>query len=353
MSGRTPDETRRAAKPGPSAEALSGAEAAQLFERFFAGREKVLLAVSGGADSTALLVLAAEWAHKRDAPALSVATVDHGLRREAEAEIAAVAWIARDFDIEHARLEGSLPKATSRIEERARKQRYAALVERARAVGADAIATAHTLDDQAETVLMRLAAGTGPAGLAAMRPITAREGLTHLRPFLSVPKSRLVASLLARVRLWSEDAMNADPRFARARLRHGRAALEREGLTPSRLGTLAFRMARMNAAIEAAVDEAYGAHVANDGERWTVAAGAAGLSDEIKLRLLGRLIGAAGSGGKVRLDRLERLADRIVTRDSGAGTLAGARVAWGPDGAIVATREAPRREHGARRPPKV
>ena len=326
-------------------EPLGGAESAALFDRWFAPRGHVLLAVSGGADSTALLVLAAEWADKRAAPKLSVATVDHALRPEAADEIAAVARIAADFELDHARLEAPVT-VTSRIESTARTLRYEALAAHARAIGAEAIATAHTRDDQAETVLMRLAAGSGPAGLAAMRQTVQRGGVTHLRPFLGVSKARLVASLEQRVLRWSDDAMNADPAFARARLRSGRAALEREGLTAERLATLAFRMARANEALDAAVSDAMASLVATKGKGRVIAAGAGALPDEIKLRLLGRVIHEVG-GGRVHLERLERLADRIVAEPAGAGTLAGARVAWRADGRIVAQPAPPRRAHGA------
>lgn len=334
------------------AEPLGVAECAALFERFLAPRASILLAVSGGADSTALLVLAAEWAHKRDRPTLLVATVDHGLRPEAAEEIATVARIADDFDLPHAGLSAPLVGRATRIEEKARDARYAALLAHAREVGAEAIATAHTLDDQAETVLMRLAAGSGPAGLAAMRPETGREGVILLRPFLHIPKARLVASLAERTARWADDDMNRDPAFARARLRAGRAALEREGLTAERLAALAFRMARVEGAVESAVDAAFAAHVSRSGAALTIAPEAAALPDEIKLRVLGRVVAAAG-GGRVRLERLERLADRIVTRPSGAATLAGARVAWSADGRVVAAPEPPRTAHGVRRTPPL
>jgi tRNA(Ile)-lysidine synthase len=344
-SKRTSPDSRRIA----AAEPLGGAECSALFERVFAGRKRVLLAVSGGADSTALLVLVAEWADKRPTPAIVVATVDHGLRSEAEEEIEAVGRICADFDLPHARLRAHLPDRSSKVEATARTLRYEALVAHAREIDADAVATAHTLDDQAETVLMRIAAGSGPVGLAAMRASVSRHGVMHVRPFLDIPKARLVASLEARVMRWSDDAMNADPTFARARLRAGRAALVREGLTPDRLATLARRMARVNAAIDSAVDVAEAAYVAANAKGKTVAPAAGALPDEIKLRLLGRVVHSVG-GGRVHLERLERLADRIVTEPSGAATLAGARVAWKADGRITAQPAPPRRCHGAGRP---
>ncbi|MFC7051738.1 tRNA lysidine(34) synthetase TilS [Hansschlegelia quercus] len=327
--------------PAPDAAPIQSDEAAAIFARAFGDAGHVLLAVSGGADSTALLILAAEW---RDAPRLSVATVNHGLRAEAVTEAADVAELAGRLGLSHAILAAPVSSKT-RIEAAAREVRYSALREHADRIGADAIATAHTLDDQAETVLMRLAAGSGPAGLAAMRPETTRDGLRHFRPLLDVPKTRLVASLAARGIGWSEDAMNADSRFARPRLRTARDALAAEGLTARRLGRFATRMARADAAIAHAVDQAADAHVAMDARDQLVVSAFAGLPEEILLRLLARLIAQAG-GGELRLERLERLIGRILGEPKGAATLAGAKIGWRRD-AIVVSAAPPRRDGAA------
>ncbi|RXF73497.1 tRNA lysidine(34) synthetase TilS [Hansschlegelia zhihuaiae] len=327
-------------------DAIGGVESALLFERAFPRQERIVLAVSGGADSTALLVLAAEWAQGRGGPSLFVATVDHGLRPQAAQEAEAVAALAASYGLPHARLDAPLTGGATRIEETARRLRYAALANHAKEIGADALATAHTLDDQAETVLMRLAAGSGPSGLAAIRQEVSRDGVVTIRPFLGVPKRRLVETLRARKIGWAEDAMNADLRFARPRLRASREALEREGLTAERLAVFAFRMLRVNAALDQAVDAAFGAHVRAEGATLRIEPTAYGLADEIKLRLLRTVIEKVGDA-RARLDRLERLADRIVTKPSGVGTLAGARVEWTSDGAISVSPAPPRRARGA------
>jgi tRNA(Ile)-lysidine synthase len=327
-------------------DAIGGVESGRLFERAFPRQERIVLAVSGGADSTALLVLAAEWAQAKGAPSLFVATVDHGLRPEAAEEVEAVARLSESYGLSHVRLEAPLPGRSSRIEETARRLRYAALSAYAKEIGADALATAHTLDDQAETVLMRLAAGSGPSGLAAIRQEVVRDGVVTIRPFLGVPKLRLIETLRARKLGWAEDAMNADLSFARPRLRASREALAREGLTPERLAVFAFRMLRVNVALDQAVDAAFEAHVAAEGPALRIAPGAAGLSDEIKLRLLRNVIEKVGDS-RARLDRLERLADRIVTKPSGVATLAEARIEWTVDGAIVVSPAPPRRARGA------
>lgn len=343
-----PADDREAEPDERPAFPIGGVEASRLFERVFAGYRRVLLAVSGGADSTAMLVLAAEWAQGTGAAEIAVATVDHGLRPKAEidSEVEAVAALCRSLGAPHRLLRARLGESQTRIEEAARNGRYAALARYAQQVEAGGVATAHTLDDQAETVLMRLAAGSGPSGLKAMAEVSRRGDVAILRPFLSVPRSRLLASLDERGLGFARDPMNADPRFARARLRSARDALTREGLSSERLATLAFRMARVEAALESALDAATVAHLTRDGQRRVIAPAAAGLADELKLRLLGRAVAEAG-GGVVRLERLERLADRIVARPDGVGTLAGAKVSWSPDGRIVAEPEPPRGRRGA------
>jgi tRNA(Ile)-lysidine synthase len=330
---------------------LTGEEVGALLAPAFSGFERVLLAVSGGADSVALLVLAAEWSSGAATPELLVATVDQGLRPEAAVEAAAVAALCRKRGLAHAILAAAPVEGSTRVEEQAREARYAALTEHARAIGAAAIVTAHTLDDQAETVLLRLAAGSGPMGLAAMRERTLRDELAHLRPFLAIPKARLIATLRARNVAWAEDSMNADLRFARARLRGARAALEREGLTAARLATLARRLARAEDALEATTADAAALHLRQDEKGWALAAEARALPAEIRLRLLARAVAAAG-GGRIRLERLERLAERIAGEAQGAATLAGARIAWRADGTLLAA-PAPLRAHGARRSPGV
>jgi tRNA(Ile)-lysidine synthase len=208
--------------------------------------------------------------------------------------------------------------------------------------------TAHTRDDQAETVLMRLAAGSGPSGLAGMRPMVARGGLSHVRPLLTVPKARLVATLRAAGIGWSEDPMNEDPAFARPRLRAARAALAREGLTDARLATLAARMARLEAAVEDAVAAAWGdAGRMPDGSVIWPPGMLSALPAEVGLRLIGRAVATVGDQARVRLERLEALAIAMnaaaAARTALVRTLGGARVALARDGSVTVSAAPPRR----------
>jgi len=154
----------------------------------------IILAVSGGPDSTALMVLAARW---RDAlkakprPKLIAITVDHGLRKESRREAAAVARLARKLKIAHRTVHWRGRKPATGLQEAARAARYRLLGEAARRAKAGHILTAHTLDDQAETVLLRMSRGSGLAGLGAMakvRPLPSGNRAPSPHPNSGLPE---------------------------------------------------------------------------------------------------------------------------------------------------------------------
>ncbi len=181
------------------------------------------VAVSGGADSMALLCLAARWG-KRPLTAL---TVDHGLRAESAEEARRVKGWAEAQGVPHVTLawRGEKPKAN--LQAAARAARYGLLAQWCRDARVEGLLLAHTLDDQAETVLLRLARGSGVNGLAAMAPATRLRGVTLLRPLLGISRARIVATLEALRQPWIEDPSNEDTRFARVRLRKARARARR------------------------------------------------------------------------------------------------------------------------------
>ena len=208
----------------------------------------LLLAVSGGPDSIALLGLAG--AARAFLPPIAVATVDHGLRPEAAYEAKAVAEFAKEIGLPHCTLLWRDHPHAPVSQDAARKGRYALLMGHARAIDASHLVTAHTLDDQAETVMMRLAAGTGTGGLGAMRPNVRRGAIGHIRPFLEIPKSRITTTCSRQGWLYAQDPSNEDQRFTRVRMRALMPLLAHEGLTPERLSTLAARARRTEDAIE-------------------------------------------------------------------------------------------------------
>lgn len=230
------------------------AQLAQALASCLSGHGSALLAVSGGPDSTALLHAASAL---QGVGAIAVATVDHRLRPASAEDAAAVGGLARRLGLPHAILRWEAPRQTG-IQAAARAERYRLLALHARSIGADTVLTAHTRDDQAETVLLRLLAGSGPAGLAGMsRERALGSGVRLVRPFLDLPKASLVAYCERHGLPIAQDPSNTDHRFARARLRVLVPALAAEGLGIDRLCRLAQRLARDDAALGSAAADAF------------------------------------------------------------------------------------------------
>lgn len=321
-----------AAEADPIAPAPPALDPARLFIPF-ERHEAILLAISGGPDSTALLLLASRWRALRiDGPRIFAATVDHGLRPEARTEAETVAALAGGLGIPHAILSWSGAKPANGLQEAAREARYDLLGAHARALGASAIATAHTLDDQAETLVFRLMRGSGIAGLAGIAAERLLGELSLLRPLLGVPKAALVACCRETGTGFVEDPSNRNPRFARARLRELLPLLAAEGLDAEALARLASRLARADAALEAASEAAAATiHLVPPSDTLVRLDKAAllALPEEISLRQLGRAVDQAGHEGPVELGKLEALHAwlRAVAGTPGATrTLAGALV---------------------------
>ncbi len=289
---------------------ISARDAKRLFADWKAA-PAIVLAVSGGPDSVALMWLAARWRRAlASGPRLIAITVDHGLRPEAAREARDVKRLARALDLPHRTLRWTGGKPKTGLPAAARTARYRLLVQAARNSGATHILTAHTRDDQAETLLMRMLRGSGIAGLGAMARETERDGVLLARPLLDIPKSQLVATLKKARVGFADDPTNRDPNFTRPRLRAIMPALAAEGGDVRNLARLASRLARANAAVEVLADgaERYLALRHGDASRSGFDAKAfAAIPEEIRLRLLHRAIDRVGHEGPVELGKLEAL----------------------------------------------
>ncbi|ARN81772.1 tRNA lysidine(34) synthetase TilS [Methylocystis bryophila] len=301
----------------------------------------LLLAVSGGPDSIALMLLAAAWS-LRARVRIVVATVDHGLRAASREEALFVGGEAQALGFEHRLLLWAGEKPSTRLQERAREMRYALLADCAAEIDPRcAIVTAHHADDQAETILFRLCRGSGGAGLAGMSAVStllvhsarsqrASKSVRLLRPLLEAPKAALEAICAEAGRAYVTDPSNLDPRFARGRLRSLAATLAAEGLDRDALLRLGRRAARAEAALRhCAAEVEAGARIEGDAAPARFKAEALrGAPDELLMRLIERQV--AHFGLAPRLDRLERASQRVAgalaRREAARMTLAGALI---------------------------
>ncbi|MEN3974811.1 tRNA lysidine(34) synthetase TilS [Emcibacter sp. SYSU 3D8] len=290
----------------------------------------VAVAVSGGPDSMALALLAQAWAAARGIT-LTALTVDHGLRPESAAEAVAVGgWMAARGISHHILAWGSRPHGNVQAE--ARRARYGLLENWCAARQVPALLLAHHLEDQAETVLLRLGRGSGVYGLAGMAAEAAPVwpgAPARIRPLLEVPKARLVATLRAAGQDWIEDPSNRDPAYARVRARSVWPVLAPLGITPDRLARTARQMARARAALDAEAHALIaGAGTFGVGGWYSLRPAAlVAAHEEVGLRALALvLMAVGGSGYPPRLDRLERLWARLRAGGHEAMTLAGCRI---------------------------
>jgi tRNA(Ile)-lysidine synthase len=341
-SAKTP--TRAPAKAGFSAEDIK-----RLFGPWGAARG-IVLGVSGGPDSVALMLLAAEWARARASPPpLYAATVDHGLRKDSRGEAEMVARWAAGLALPHAILAWDGVKPKSRIQERAREARYELLFEYAARMGADHVMTAHHADDQAETILFRLLRGTGVCGLSGMASSSERNGLILARPLLAHAKADLAAVCESRAHPFFDDASNNDPVYARTRMRRLGGLLADEGLGRAALLRLGRRAARADAALAAHVWAVRAGLAARrePGGFWADISPLADEPEEILLRFLADELKLISGGKPLRLERLEALAPRFgqALRSGIAftATLGGAALRLQSNRTLVIVREGARR----------
>ena len=297
--------------------------------------EPLALAVSGGADSTALMLLASRGP---DAQNLTVLSVDHGLRPAAAAEAAQVAKWAKALGLKHQTLNWQDAKPETGLQAAAREARYGLMTAWCRAHGVSTLITAHTLDDQAETVLMRLKRGSGVDGLSGMAKQSWRSGIRLLRPLLEITHEELVASLQAAGQPWIEDPSNQDARYERIRIRNSASELEALGLTRRKLVATARKMTRARDALDQATADLLAASVdVSDYGYCRLETGLlANAPDELAIRALARCIQAIGGGAWPPGDEpLERLLSWVRAKAPEATTLGGCRLVKRSDVIVV------------------
>ena len=261
----------------------------------------------------AMLWLIAPWA-RSEGVTLSVATVDHGLRPEAPAEAAFVAGVCAGLEVPHRVLPWRGWDGQGNLQARARDARMALLAGWAREVGADAVALGHTLDDQAETVLLRLARGSGVDGLSGMAEEREQGGIRWVRPLLGLRREELRDFLRAEGRVWVDDPSNDDLRYDRVKARRALEVLAPLGVEAEGLVETARRMARARAALEDYADRA--AREVSRVEGGDIVFARPGfdvLPEETRLRLWSDAIRRVGGGAyRPRMDALLGVLDDMA-----------------------------------------
>lgn len=295
------------------------------------------------------MLLTAAWCKQHRAAPPIAFTVDHGLREASSREAARVATWAHKHKIPHQTLVWTGRKPATNVQALARAARYRLIAERMRVAGIEFLLTGHTLDDQAETFLLRLARGSGLDGLSGMSPVAPYPlaEFTHLslaRPLLAFSHARLIATLRARKQKWIEDPSNDDDRFARIQIRNLMPALGEAGVTHERIAAAAAHLHRAQRAIDADVAALIegGAELSPWGYALMKADSFAAAPREVALRALARLIEALGGAEyPPRFEQTELALDWLVAPKAGprGRTLGGCRLARRDDTTVLIARE--------------
>ncbi|WP_247226551.1 tRNA lysidine(34) synthetase TilS [Yoonia sp. F2084L] len=302
-----------------------------------AGPEDLIgLSVSGGGDSIALMQLAVRL---RSPKHLRVITIDHGLRPEAKDEIALVAAQAAKLGLHHTVTRWEWD-GQGNLQAAARAGRWGAIYDWAMMYNMREVWLGHTEDDQVETVLMRLARGSGIDGLTAMYPLTNRNGLRVLRPMLGIARADLRDWLRAEQINWCDDPSNEDPRFDRVRARQMFTQLETLGLTRKRLLQTIDHMQAAHKSLQAAAHQFAKEHIRQDAGDLIFAPAAVDLKKADAPR---RVMAAAFSwvGGKAYRPRFEQMLETVAKAQNGATvTLGGCLLSSDQNNMVRMTREA-------------
>jgi tRNA(Ile)-lysidine synthase len=292
-------------------------------------REPALaVAVSGGADSLALCLLAYRWAQDRKGSVIAL-TVDHRLRSDSTSEAEQVGEWLKAHTIDHRILPWCGTKPKTAIQENARRARYALLTRWCREAGVLHLLLGHHRRDQAETVAMRMSRGSGEAGLAAMAGVVEMPAVRLLRPLLKTPPARLRAFLAARGQQWVEDPLNRDPRFTRTAVRN---VLTVQATTETALSRLAARMARKRVSRDGAVARVVVDCVSFHPAGFAVidAARLAAAPRPVGLAALQNVVACVGGGAyPPALAKIQRIFARVIMcPEAAGGNLGGCRVFW-------------------------
>ena len=286
------------------------------------GSKACALAVSGGSDSMAMLLLASKWA-KHHQVCLYVLTVDHGLRDCSAEEASIVKQCCKNLGLSHHTLIWQEKKPSANIQAKAREARYRLMADWCREHNIACLLTAHTIQDQAETVLMHVMRGSGVYGLSAIAAHSSHFGINILRPLLEVSREALQTYLKEQEQQWVEDSSNADPKYMRSRLRQFLALSDEPERLIQRLSDTAAHMQRARDAIDAMVGHVKEEQVVLSEQAMASIPLAAfqTLPLEVGYRVLASLLmDISGNIYVPRFEKLQQLYQQVVSCEPAGGT---------------------------------
>jgi tRNA(Ile)-lysidine synthase len=326
----TPRSGRKRNPSVRAAEAELRAFTNQDCEKLFAalrGEHHIALAVSGGSDSMALLRLAVQWA--KGSVRISVLTVDHGLRPEAATEAAKVATWCDGLALDHHTLRWEDMKPKTGLQAKARTARYDLMSSWCKANGVKFLLTGHTLDDQAETVLMRQARTDTAESLAGIWETADWAGVKLFRPLLGQSRSDLRKYLKGIGQPWIDDPSNLDTRFERVRVRQILADESRPDLRKMELADIADKAGRAARALASATELWINGQLTSYPEGFGIVprTGFCELGPELQRRVLQQLLQIYGAGNRAEPSELDHLATWVMGQGNSRRTLGGAVLA--------------------------
>ncbi|MCF6326398.1 MAG: tRNA lysidine(34) synthetase TilS [Devosiaceae bacterium] len=308
----------------------------------------IALAVSGGVDSLALMILVRSWLDNKQnnklRPKIFIYSVDHGLRSQSAVECQGVKTLATGFGFEHKTLIWQGKKPTTGVQAAARMARYRLIGEQMALDGVGYLLSGHHMDDQAETIMMRLAHGSGLSGLKGMELFSEIFGMKIFRPLLGMGREEL-NDIVEQAGLDAfNDPSNHDLKYERVRWRKLLSDIKETGLTGANLNRFALRMGRADRALDHFCSAQYKSCVKQDqfGVQMISHEQLIAQPEEIAIRLLGKMI-YCGSGGRNsgELSQLEDLIKNLSNPQFNGMVIGGCGIAL-KHGKVVVFREAGR-----------
>tara|TARA_B100001057_G_scaffold70408_1_gene64412 strand:+ start:43642 stop:44913 length:1272 start_codon:yes stop_codon:yes gene_type:complete len=278
-------------------------------------KKKIALAVSGGRDSNALMLLVSKWILIKILNIeVHVLTINHKLRKESDNECLQVSKIAKSYGFKHKIITWSHKEIKTSIQEQAREARYKLMLNYLKKYEIDVLLTGHTLDDQVETFIMRLSKGSGLDGLRSIQKDRVIDQITLHRPLLGIKRSMTTKILECSNKEWIDDPYNDDLRFERIKIRKNLHYLENLNITHESINKSISRLTRSQEAIKNNVNKLFFnlVEINNLGYLTIKRPQIDNIHEDFIIRILQRCLGIVSGGKRVSLSSLETVYNDMI-----------------------------------------